>query len=113
MLLHADLNVSAALASLHEFRSLIARTPDLSHADYQRFAEHIQLVDRLLGLKFADTLAPSRLEADATIGELVERRERSRAVGDFAAADQLRYQLRDLGAVFEDTPNGPRWYRSL
>lgn len=46
------------------------------------------------------------------IQELVERRQGARERGDFAEADAIRAELAALGVQVEDTPQGPRWYRT-
>ena len=42
----------------------------------------------------------------------ISRRARARAGGDFAAADRIRDELRDLGVVLEDGPGGTSWRRT-
>ena len=49
--------------------------------------------------------------ADATIEDLVARRQAARAAKDWATADALRDELAAMGVAVEDTPAGPIWRR--
>ncbi len=61
----------------------------------------------------ARALVKEALEPPAEVRALAEQREAARARGDWAAADQLREQIRALGWQVQDTPAGPRlrWYQ--
>jgi cysteinyl-tRNA synthetase len=52
--------------------------------------------------------APAGAEWPAEVLALARDREEARRARDFARADVLRRRLRDLGAVVEDGPGGPR-----
>jgi len=41
--------------------------------------------------------------------ELIQRREEARKARDWKTADQLRIQLKAIGVIIEDTPQGLRW----
>lgn len=73
-----------------------------------RYLAGIEAMCALLGVtpKSADE------NADDGVAELVLARETARASRDFALADRLRQQLKDLGVVVEDTAQGSRWYRA-
>ena len=67
-------------------------------------------MDRILGLEIA-SVEPEQLDPafEAHVKELVDQREMARRAKDYARADEIRKQLRELGVVLEDTPEGPRW----
>ena len=46
---------------------------------------------------------------DAEIDELVKQRDQARADRDFKTSDRLRDQLKEMGVILEDTPQGTRW----
>ena len=41
--------------------------------------------------------------------ELFRKREEARKAKDWATADKIRQQLRRMGIVIEDTPQGLKW----
>ena len=44
------------------------------------------------------------------IQEMVDKRDQARADKDFATSDKLRDQLKEMGVILEDTPQGTRWH---
>lgn len=46
---------------------------------------------------------------DGLVGALLEQRQAARARKDYAASDDIRDRLKELGVVVEDTPQGSRW----
>ena len=64
----------------------------------------------MLGLAGIDPGPADDVPEEAT--ELLSQREEARAAGDFARADALRGQLRDLGFEITDTPDGPQVART-
>lgn len=44
------------------------------------------------------------------IQQMVDQRDAARANKDFATSDKLRDQLKDMGVILEDTPQGTRWH---
>jgi cysteinyl-tRNA synthetase len=60
------------------------------------------------GVTPGDDLEPV---VDGLVKALLAQRTAARARKDYAAADQIRDQLTELGLTIEDTPEGPRWSR--
>jgi cysteinyl-tRNA synthetase len=82
-----DFNTAQALAVLHEWRA----------------ASQLDLLQRgldVFGLAFVPVPPP------AAVNELVAEREAARAAKDFAASDELRDRIAELGWVVRDTPTG-------
>lgn len=102
-----DLDTSAALASLSE----LAKDSDVSSAD--KLAT-IRFYDSLLALGLSKDTAEGRVELGIVeeseipkeIQELVELRATAREQKDFVASDQLRDQMKELGYLVTDTPEG-------
>jgi cysteinyl-tRNA synthetase len=106
-----DLNISAALAAVHDFvrdvnRRIAART--LSTADAGRIVGFLRDLDRVLAI-----LDDSAEGLEPALAELLERRAAARAAHDWAAADRLRDELAAAGIVVEDTADGQRWRRAV
>lgn len=49
---------------------------------------------------------------DSEIEELIEKRTEARKNRDFKTADAIRDQLKEMGIILEDTPQGVKWSRS-
>ena len=82
-----DFNTAQALAVLHEWRA----------------ASQIDLLQRgldVFGLAFVPVPPPAEVDV------LVAEREAARASKDFAASDELRDRIAELGWVVQDTPTG-------
>ena len=50
-------------------------------------------------------------EEDKEIVELVAKRTEAKKAKNFALADSIREQLKEMGVLVEDTPQGPKWKR--
>ena len=105
-----DLNTADAMGTLfnlvRDINTLIANG---AKADELNFcAELFDELTYVLGLVYnrrKETL-------DSEIEELIEKRTAARKAKDFATADAIRDQLKDMGIILEDTPQGVKWSRS-
>jgi cysteinyl-tRNA synthetase len=115
-----DLNVSAALAVVHE--SVRTGNTALAEGDddeVRRAATDVRAMLDVLGL---DPLAsPWSQASGGTVGgrattalaalveSVLDRRAQARRSRDWARADALRDELASAGVVVEDSPAGARW----
>ena len=49
---------------------------------------------------------------DSEVEELIAKRTEARKNKDFKTADAIRDQLKEMGIVLEDTPQGVKWTRA-
>ena len=104
-----DLNISLALAALFDFVREVNKLVDdniLSKEEAEEVSKLMMRFDKVLGvigkIKIEDKLSK---EAE----ELIRKREEARKAKDWATADKIRQQLRHMGIVVEDTPQGLKW----
>ena len=110
-----DLNLPAGVAVafdlVREGNRLLDRG-EAQGAGARAAARALLAIDDVLGCIEA---AAGAGVADAPLSSaaqaLLQRRETARRAGDFAAADRVRAELRGLGIVVEDQPQGTRWRR--
>ncbi len=106
-----DLNVSVALAALHELKTeanrLLGRG-EMTRADADAAEATLSHADRIFGC-FA---VPGEEAPPAEIAKWVADREAARGRRDFAASDRIRRDLAARGWSVEDTPGGPKLRRA-
>jgi cysteinyl-tRNA synthetase len=112
--LQDDLNVSAALAVVHELKSFANRAREVSPGDAARLRAAWSALDSVLGLDLLETAAaePEAHDDDAEIQALVDARTAAREAKDWARADELRDELTARGIKLEDSTDGVRWSRT-
>jgi cysteinyl-tRNA synthetase len=76
----------------------------------------IEVIDRFLAefehlLQVLGLTLKNEEMLDEEIDELIEKRIQARKDRNFALADQIRDQLKDMNIILEDTPQGTRWKR--
>jgi cysteinyl-tRNA synthetase len=114
-----DLNVSGALAVIHE--TVRAGNTALDEGDEdeaRRLGLQVLVMTDVLGVNPVDPHWSSasgdgadgaRTALDALVRDRIEARAAARAARKFAKADQIRAQLTAAGIAVEDTPSGARW----
>ena len=114
-----DLNVSGALAVVHE--TVRAGNTALDEGDEdeaRQFGLQVVAMTEVLGVNPLDPAwssasgngADDGMSAlDALVRDRLEARAAARAARDFMLADQIRDQLTAAGIAVEDTPTGARW----
>jgi len=114
-----DLNVSGALAVIHEtVRAGNTALDEGGEDEAKRLGLQVVAMTELLGV---NPLHPQWSSAsgngaddamtalDALVRDRIEARAAARAARDFTVADQIRDQLTTAGIAVEDTPSGARW----
>ncbi|MGL4172903.1 MAG: cysteine--tRNA ligase [Actinomycetota bacterium] len=111
-----DLNVSGALAVIHETvrRGNTALDAGATSAAETARAQVISMTN-VLGINSAnpgwatpDTTL-ERTALSALVGTQLTTRQQAREHRDYATADAIRDRLAEAGVDIEDTPDGPRW----
>ncbi len=104
-----DLNIGLALASLFEFIRDVNKLLDdnmLSREEAGEVYETMMRFDKVLGV-IGEVRKEEKLPKEAE--ELIRKREEARRTRDWKTADQIREQLKSMGIVIEDTPQGVKW----
>lgn len=104
-----DLNISMALAALFDFVRDVNRLLDeqaLSKDEALEVYELIMRFNKVLGIIDEGTF---ERELPKEAEELIRKREEARRAKDWKTADQIREQLRAMGIIIEDTPQGVKW----
>ena len=106
-----DLNLPRAMGHLFAFMKKINRFVNQGLVDAEQIEtvlSFMQAVDKVLGvMEFEPPASPE----DKEIASLLARRDQARKEKDFAQADAIRDQLRQMGIQLIDTPTGTRWRR--
>jgi cysteinyl-tRNA synthetase len=113
-----DFNTPIALASLNSFltnlNSHLTGEQTITAGTLQKVVEFLDMVGEVLGLYrnrmergSSDVAAQSRLEGLVQL--LIEMRNNARKQKDFATADRIREQLKNLGIILEDEKSGTTW----
>jgi len=104
-----DLNIGPALAALFDFVRDVNKLMDddvLSKEEVEEVYKLMVRFDKVLGV-IGEVKKKEALPKGAE--ELIRKREEARKVKDWKAADQIREQLKAMGIVIEDTPEGVKW----
>lgn len=105
-----DFNTANAITVLFE----LAKTANLylmeSNTSEEVITLFTSLFEELMGV-LGLTIESQTEMHDEEIDALMQKRIEARKNRDFALADQIRDQLKDMNIIIEDTPQGPRWKR--
>ena len=114
-----DLNVSEALAVIHErVRAGNTALDEGDDAEARRLALQVMVMTDVLGINPVDPqwnsasgkgVDDAMTALDALVRDRIEARSAARAARDFTSADQIRDQLTSAGVAVEDTASGARW----
>lgn len=104
-----DLNTADALAAVFSLAKDINLAIDAG-ASETALKEMAQVFDELTGV--LGLLYQRKEETlDTKVTEMIEQRTLARKNKDFALADKIRDELKAMGIVLEDTPQGVKWHK--
>ncbi len=96
-----DLNMPKALTTVWK---LVRDEKDVSNREkYELLLEF----DKVFALDLDREIIREKLPKEAK--ELIQKREEARRVRDWQTADNIREQLKTMGIIIEDTPQGVKW----
>jgi cysteinyl-tRNA synthetase len=104
-----DLNISVALAALFDFVRGANKLVDdnlLSKEEAEKIYYLIMRFDTVLGV-IGRAKSEEALPKEAE--ELIQKREEARKAKYWKEADRIREQLKAMGVILEDTPQGVKW----
>ena len=105
-----DLNTADAIAAIFnlakEINIMLGGTPSKEDC-----TAALNMFDELCGVLGLVYNIDKASDLDAEVEELIAQRTAARKERDFAKADQIRDQLKEMGIVLEDTPQGVKWSR--
>lgn len=102
-----DLNTADAIAAVFELvrdiNTFLQTEPSVSAIEEAK--KCFEELTGVLGLVYVD----ENKNLDAEIEDLIAQRTLARKNKDFATADKIRDQLKEMNIVLEDTPQGVKW----
>jgi len=104
-----DLNIGTALATLFDFVRDVNKLIDdnmLSKEEAEEVYNLMMKFDKVLGV-IGEIKKEGKLPKEAE--ELIRKREEARKAKDWKTADKIRQQLRAMGIIIEDMPEGVKW----
>jgi len=104
-----DLNMGSALAALFDFVRDVNKLLDenlLSRGEAEEVYGLMMRFDKVLGV-IGEVEKEEKLPKEAE--ELIRKREEARKAKDWKEADKIREQLKTMGIMVEDTPEGVKW----
>ncbi|AWM74027.1 cysteine--tRNA ligase [Lactobacillus apis] len=109
-----DFNVQNALTAIYDLLPVLNANIAAESVDKEALTKAQALLTEWLGIFGIDTaelIKQNETQGDDEIVALIEQRDEARKNKDWAKSDQLRDQLKEMGVIIEDTPQGTRWIR--
>ncbi|PGL67730.1 cysteine--tRNA ligase [Bacillus sp. AFS055030] len=105
-----DFNTANAISVLYQLAKLANQYLLQTHTSTNVLNQLIATFDELSNV-LGITLVEEQAMLDDEIEALIQKRTDARKNRDFALADQIRDQLKEMNIIIEDTPQGIRWKR--
>lgn len=109
-----DFNVQNALTAIYDLLPVVNANTNERFADDDALKHVRELLDKWLaifGINLSKLTTQDKVQDDEEVIMLIKQREEARKNKDWAKSDELRDQLKALGIIVEDTPQGTRWVR--
>ncbi|MBZ4665721.1 cysteine--tRNA ligase [Mahella sp.] len=105
-----DMNTASAMSVIFDLaKDINIVITDSASAEFASAAlDMLMELSGVMGLLYKDS-ACSQL--DKEIEQMIQQRQQARVQRDWATADRIRDELKAMGIVLEDTPQGVRWKR--
>ncbi len=105
-----DFNTANAISVLYQLAKLANQYLLETHTSTNVLNQLVATFDELSNV-LGITLVKEEAMLDDEIEALIQKRTNARKNRDFALADQIRDQLKEMNIIIEDTPQGIRWKR--
>ncbi|PFH85329.1 cysteine--tRNA ligase [Bacillus sp. AFS088145] len=105
-----DFNTANAISVLYQLAKLANQYLLETHTSTNVLKQLVATFDELSNV-LGITLVKEEAMLDDEIEALIQKRTDARKNRDFALADQIRDQLKEMNIIIEDTPQGIRWKR--
>lgn len=110
-----DFNTSLAIAILFDYARLLNTAvsagikEEAEMRELKKAGELYKKLADILGMELEQAPAGLEQELADKVEELIGQRQDARKNKDFARADAIREELKEMGITIEDTPQGVRW----
>ena len=109
-----DFNVQNALSAIYDLLPKINDNVNAKNSDKNALKQVQKNLTKWLAIFGIDTeklTISDKQNDDSQVEKLIQEREEARRNKDWAKSDALRDELKQMGVIVEDTPQGTRWLR--
>ena len=109
-----DFNVQNALTAVYDLLPIVNANLNDENVDKAALTDFKQSLTgwlEIFGIDVTKLVANNAGQDDQEIEALVQARDEARKAKDWAKSDQIRDELKAMGVIIQDTPQGTRWTR--
>ena len=109
-----DFNVQNALTAIYDLLPIVNANLNDENVDKEALTDFNQSLTswlEIFGIDATKLVAKNADQDDQEIAALIQARNEARKVKDWAKSDQIRDELKAMGVIIQDTPQGTRWTR--